>query len=76
VKGHRPILALEVAIDEVFYHCAKAFMRSKAWQPESWDHEALPSTARISKALVNKDAPLEELEKYYGPSYEEKLYRA
>jgi PPOX class probable FMN-dependent enzyme len=22
VKGHRPILALEVAIDEVFYHCA------------------------------------------------------
>jgi PPOX class probable FMN-dependent enzyme len=76
VKGHRPILALEVAIDEVFYHCAKAFMRSKLWQPETWDHEAIPSTARISKALVNKDVPLEELEKYYGPAYQEKLYRA
>jgi PPOX class probable FMN-dependent enzyme len=76
VKGHRPILALEVAVEEVFYHCAKAFMRSKLWQPESWAHEALPSTARISKALVNKGAPLEELEKYYGPSYAEKLYKA
>jgi len=76
VEGHRPLLALEVAIDEVFYHCAKAFMRSKLWQPETWDHEAIPSTARISKALVNKDVPLEELEKYYGPAYQEKLYRA
>jgi PPOX class probable FMN-dependent enzyme len=76
VKGHRPILALEVAIDEVFYHCAKAFMRSKLWQPETWDHEALPSTARIAKALTRKDTPLEELEAYYGPSYAEKLYRA
>ncbi|WP_142102812.1 pyridoxamine 5'-phosphate oxidase family protein [Pseudonocardia cypriaca] len=76
VKGHRPILALEVAIDEIFYHCAKAFMRSKLWQPETWDHEAIPSTARIAKALTRKDAPLEELEAYYGPSYAEKLYRA
>jgi uncharacterized protein len=76
VKGHRPILALEVAIEEVFYHCAKAFMRSRLWEPETWDHEAIPSTARISKALVRKDVPLEELERYYGPSYAEQLYRA
>jgi PPOX class probable FMN-dependent enzyme len=76
VKGHRPILALEVSIDEVFYHCAKAFMRSKLWQPETWDHEAIPSTARIAKALTRKDTPLEELEEYYGPKYAEKLYRA
>jgi uncharacterized protein len=75
VRNHRPILALEVAIEEVFYHCAKAFMRSKLWQPETWDHEALPSTARIAKALTRKDTPLEELEQYYGPSYAERLYR-
>jgi PPOX class probable FMN-dependent enzyme len=77
VKGHRPILALEVAIEEVFYHCAKAFMRSKLWQPETWDHEALPSTARIAKALTRQDTPLEELENYYAPAaYERKLYQA
>ncbi len=76
VKGHRPILALEVAVEEVFYHCAKAFMRSKLWQPETWHHEGIPSTARISKALVRRDTPLEELERYYGAEYAEKLYRA
>jgi uncharacterized protein len=76
VQGHRPLLAVEVAIDEVFYHCAKAFMRSKLWQPETWDHEALPSTARISKALVRKDVPLDELERHYGPAYAEMLYRS
>jgi uncharacterized protein len=76
VKGHRPILALEVAIDEVFYHCAKAFMRSKLWQPETWDHEKIPSTARIAHALTRKDTPLAELEEYYGRAYADKLYRA
>jgi uncharacterized protein len=39
VKGHRPILALVVEIEEIFHHCAKAFLRSPLWQPETWtDH--------------------------------------
>src|SRR6476620_11592715 len=29
VEGHRPVLALVVEVDEVFGHCAKAFMRSQ-----------------------------------------------
>ena len=36
VKGHRPILALVVEITEIFHHCAKAFLRSKLWQSETW----------------------------------------
>jgi uncharacterized protein len=76
VKGHRPVLALEVAVEEVFYHCPKAFMRSGLWKPETWNAEALPSTARIAKAVLRPDTPLEELEVYYGPAYAEKLYRA
>lgn len=35
VKGHRPQLAVVVAIDTIFFHCAKAFMRSALWQPET-----------------------------------------
>ena len=34
VKGHRPQLALLVEIDEIFSHCAKAFMRSQLWEPQ------------------------------------------
>src|SRR5215467_12118228 len=36
VKGHRPELALVVEIEQIFFHCAKAFMRSSLWQPETW----------------------------------------
>ena len=41
VKGHRPVLAVVVDIDELFFHCAKAFLRSGLWQPETWDPEGL-----------------------------------
>ncbi len=75
VKGNRPKLALLVDIDEVFYHCSKAFLRSQLWQPETWTPEAIVSRARISKKLERPDDPIEDLERYYGPSYAEGLYR-
>ena len=65
VQGKRPILALEIDVEEVFFHCAKAFLRSDAWNPASWDPTALPSVAQIAQAL-KKDMSLEELEKYYS----------
>jgi uncharacterized protein len=76
VKGHRPVLALEVAVDEVFYHCSKSFLRSKLWQPEQWDADAVPSRPRIAQALERPDQSIEQLEQYYGPAYAEQLYRA
>lgn len=48
VKGHRPVLALVVEIDEVFAHCAKAFMRSQLWHPQTWQPGAVPSRANIA----------------------------
>ncbi|MET0928275.1 MAG: MSMEG_1061 family FMN-dependent PPOX-type flavoprotein, partial [Aeromicrobium sp.] len=33
VKGHRPAVILEVAVEQVFFHCAKAFLRSSLWKP-------------------------------------------
>lgn len=74
VKGHRPILALEVAIDEVFYHCSKAFLRSEVWKPETWNAEAAPRRAVIAQTLERPDDSLELLDEYYGPAYVEKIY--
>ena len=51
VKGKRPILALEIDVEEVFFHCAKAFLRSDAWDPSTWDPSAVPSVAQIAKAI-------------------------
>jgi uncharacterized protein len=65
VQGKRPLLALEIGVEEVFFHCAKAFMRSQAWNPESWDPTALPSTAQIAHAL-RRGFSLAELEDRYS----------
>ena len=74
VKGHRPVLAVVVQIEQIFYHCSKAFLRSDLWQPSSWNPSALPSRAEISHRLERPDEPLAELERYYGPQYANGLY--
>ncbi|BBZ26612.1 phosphohydrolase [Mycolicibacterium madagascariense] len=65
VDGKRPILALEIDVDEVFFHCPKAFLRSDAWQPQTWDPEAVPSVARLAKA-IKPDMSDEALDAYYA----------
>ncbi|WP_445168050.1 pyridoxamine 5'-phosphate oxidase family protein [Mycolicibacterium sp. Dal123E01] len=62
VQGKRPLLVLEVDIEEVFFHCSKAFLRSDTWKPETWNPTALPSVAQMIKALRTDwtDAQLEE----------------
>lgn len=75
VKGHRPTLALLVQIEQVFFHCPKAFMRSELWHPETWNPTVLPSTACIVTSVQRTEETQEELEQYYGPAYAERLYR-
>lgn len=76
VKGHRPHLAIVVEIEQVFFHCAKAFMRSAFWKPDSWRPAELPSTAQIVKLVQQTRETVEELETYYGQQYEEMLYKS
>jgi PPOX class probable FMN-dependent enzyme len=75
VKGHRPILALVVEIEQIFFHCAKAFLRSSLWKPETWEPGALPSHARITKDVQRVNESVDELEAYYGAAYSERLYK-
>src|SRR5437773_492353 len=68
VRGHRPTLALVVHVEQVFFHCAKAFKRSGLWKPETWgDPDRLPSIACIVKDTIDTPETLEALERYYGP---------
>jgi PPOX class probable FMN-dependent enzyme len=75
IKGHRPVLAVVVQIEQIFYHCAKAFLRSQLWQPDSWRPDSLPTRAQISHRLERQSEALTALEEYYGPTYAERLYR-
>ncbi len=42
-RGKPAVLAIRVTIEECFFHCAKAFLRSKLWKPDTW-----PERQRIS----------------------------
>jgi uncharacterized protein len=75
VRGSRPIMALVIDIEQIFFHCAKAFMRSELWQPETWQPGALPSPAALVKAVQDTPETLEELQDYYAPeNYSKRLY--
>ncbi len=75
VKGHRPLLAVVVDVQEVFFHCAKAFLRSGLWKPETWDPEAAVERRAVIAATVEPDGrTVDELDEYYGPAYEDHLY--
>ncbi|MGC1214475.1 MAG: pyridoxamine 5'-phosphate oxidase family protein [Micromonospora sp.] len=74
VKGHRPVLAVVVEIEQIFYHCAKAFLRSQLWQPETWRPDALPSRARLIKEVEAPAESLADLERHYGPEYAKTIY--
>jgi hypothetical protein len=52
----------------------KSFMRARLWEPESWHPEAVPPPAVIAKTVQPREETLGELERYYGPQYESRLY--
>jgi PPOX class probable FMN-dependent enzyme len=74
VRGRRPVLAMVVDIEEVFFHCAKAFLRSGLWRPETWQPEAVVPRRAVVARLEGDERSPDELETYYGPSYAERLY--
>jgi len=42
-RGKPAVLAIRIHVEECFFHCGKAFIRSKLWQADSW-----PEKQRIS----------------------------
>jgi PPOX class probable FMN-dependent enzyme len=76
VQGKRPRLAIGIEVEEVFIHCAKAFMRSHLWQPEQWpDISTLPSAAcMLFEHIKPEGKTLEDYERGLNFAYEKTLY--
>ena len=70
------MLAVVVDIDEVFFHCAKAFLRSGLWEPETWaPEEVVPRRAVIAHEVEPSGRTVAELDDYYRPdNYRRGLY--
>jgi predicted pyridoxine 5'-phosphate oxidase superfamily flavin-nucleotide-binding protein len=35
-RGKPAVIAIRIDVEECFHHCAKAFIRSQLWKPETW----------------------------------------
>ncbi|MGB8681605.1 MAG: MSMEG_1061 family FMN-dependent PPOX-type flavoprotein [Candidatus Binatus sp.] len=51
-RGAPALLAIRVTVRECFFHCAKAFIRSQLWKPETWQERQKISFGKMLTAKV------------------------
>lgn len=73
-QGKVPATGLLVSIAEVFFHCGKALIRSKLWDPSR--HIARDSFPSFGRIVADQTAVMsaEAAEQFVATSYREKLY--
>lgn len=79
VKERVPMIAIVVTIDEVFIHCAKAFRRSKLWDPgQIQDRSEMPSLLKIildqSSGAPEDPGELKKLDADLEDEYQKTMY--
>ena len=73
-RGAPALLAIRVTVRECFFHCAKAFIRSQLWKPESWPARQKISFGKILSAQIGGDAKLaEQVDKKVEQDYKDNL---
>jgi PPOX class probable FMN-dependent enzyme len=74
VNGRMPRTGLRIAIDEVFFHCAKALKRSRLWDPEAQiARSSFPSLGRILSDQL-QDMSAELADERIETAYRTRLY--
>jgi uncharacterized protein len=56
----RPVLAIVIEVEAVFTHCAKAFKRSRLWEPQSWPETGGHVVLGARYRQLDLDVPFEE----------------
>ncbi|ADH89805.1 pyridoxamine 5'-phosphate oxidase-related FMN-binding protein [Ancylobacter novellus DSM 506] len=73
VDGRLPVTVLRVEVEEAYLHCAKAFMRSHAWDASHFIERArLPSMGEMLRDQLNlatAETQAEMLERYKATLY-------
>jgi|HubBroStandDraft_6_1064221.scaffolds.fasta_scaffold377373_2 PPOX class probable FMN-dependent enzyme len=72
-RNQSAVLVTRIAVEQCFFHCAKAFKRSQTWNPETW-----PATMRFSwgKILAPKtadDTVAQQIDKFVEEDYKNNL---
>jgi PPOX class probable FMN-dependent enzyme len=74
-QGKPATLCAHVQVEECFFHCGKAMIRSKLWKPEKWTEY---NDSLLAKGLASKidsaEITEELIQVHLERSYEENLY--
>jgi PPOX class probable FMN-dependent enzyme len=54
-RGTAALLAIRVTVRECFFHCAKAFLRSQLWKPETWPERVEISFGKMLAPKIGGD---------------------
>jgi PPOX class probable FMN-dependent enzyme len=76
VQGKKPLLVIGVEVQEVFFHCAKAFRRSKLWDTAHWPKRSdVPTLGTVLKDQMKiEQASAAEIDCDLEASYARTLY--
>lgn len=79
VNDRAPRLAIVVRVSEVFLHCAKAFRRSRLWDPDHFqDRSEMPSLSKIildqTTGAPSDDAEMRRIDDDLEVEYNKTLY--
>lgn len=74
VAGRTPVLALVVTVEEAFVHCTKCVVRSRIWQPQSWNSEGLASIGEAMVVHGRLDMSVAEMRAIAEKDERERLY--
>jgi uncharacterized protein len=75
INGRVPPLAILVRVEEAFYHCGKAMIRSGMWRPDSWGSiDGIPTYAEALIAHGKLDRALDDMEAGIRSNEKDRLY--
>ena len=76
VEGKTPLLAVGVAVQQSFLHCAKPFRRAQLWSTDRWpSRDALPSMASVLFDQIKPEGTtLADYERDIEESYTKRMY--
>ena len=73
--GKRPLSVLLVEAREVYFHCAKAFMRSKLWDAgQQIDRATMPTLGAMLKDQIGLSGEVQDIDREMVERYKVTLY--
>jgi PPOX class probable FMN-dependent enzyme len=75
VDGKPPASVIITTVKAAYMHCAKAFMRSQLWQPESWpERQTLPTLGEILRDQLALDQSAQQTDERLAEAYKQTMW--